>query len=334
MNIIRSALLLVLLIVLALILSHADWHRIRQSFVGIDWRWALLAPALNLLYSGIESTRMALILGSIKKGVRVKNAFAAVLLGFLGNTILPCRLGDGVRTYVLAKKENVSIPVSLSAVILDRIADVVLFFVLVALTSPFYPSHPFVKKLIFSGIVLLLAVIFASFFLVKSLKYFSQRYGGRYGRRISEEIDRFVAGLSAVKKSRLLIPIFFLSSTIWIIRGAIIWAMFKAFHMQMPLSAVAVTLIFLNIGISLVNTPGNFGPFEVATVAALKLFSVESGLALSYAISLHIIEHVPIVIVGVLIFWFDGQKILSMSKMKDLCSIELLDSGPPQLPEH
>ncbi len=314
----RIASIVILLIVFIILLVHTGPERIRHSCEGLSWGWALLAPALNLVYTWIESARMTVILSCIKKGASIRNAFVAVMLGFLGNTILPFRFGDGARAYILAEKEKVSLSASLSTVMVDRIADCILFFVLVVATSPFYPFPASLKRMVFLAGCLAFAALAASTSVVKVFRQLGERFGGKLGRKISEEIGRFALGFSMVKRSGKLAAILSISVFIWFIRGAIIWVMFKAFHLDVPFSAVPVTLIFLNLGIALVNTPGNLGGFEVSVAAALKLFSVDAEIGLSYGIALHLIEHVPIVLLGALIFWFGGYKAAELGRMEEL----------------
>jgi hypothetical protein len=72
--------------------------------------------------------------------------------------------------------------------------------------------------------------------------------------------------------------------------------------------ATPITLILLNFGIAIVSTPANLGGFELAVVGALKLFSVETEIALSYAVALHAIEVAPMVAFGMFFLWFEGFK--------------------------
>jgi hypothetical protein len=82
--------------------------------------------------------------------------------------------------------------------------------------------------------------------------------------------------------------------------------MFRAFHLDLPPSAAAVVLIFVNLGIAVVNSPANLGGFELAAVAAFKLLGLDTEFALSYAIALHIVEVVPMASAGALVLWLSG----------------------------
>ncbi|MCE5336228.1 MAG: flippase-like domain-containing protein, partial [Desulfobacteraceae bacterium] len=93
-----------------------------------------------------------------------------------------------------------------------------------------------------------------------------------------------------------------------------VWAMFKAFSLDLPLMATFITLILLNLGIAAVSTPANVGGFELATVGALSLFNVEIEVGLSYSLALHVIEVAPMMAFGILFLWFEGFKATELLK--------------------
>ena len=82
--------------------------------------------------------------------------------------------------------------------------------------------------------------------------------------------------------------------------------MFGAFHLTLSLIAAAVILTFANLGIATFSTPAGLGAFELSTLAAFRLFSVDYEIAVSYAIALHIIEVGPMVLFGLLVLSCQG----------------------------
>lgn len=314
MQVLRTLATVAVIAFFGFVIVHTGPRKIQDALTGLHWGWALLAPLFNLLYSVVESYRMSVILSSIKKGVKVKNAFVAVMLGFLGNTILPLRVGDGVRAYILAKREEVSFSSSLSTVMIDRIADFCAFFAMLALTAWFYPLPPKVKRMSFLAAGLLFAVLFILVLLMKCTPLLANRFKGKYSARISQEMSRFFDTFAAMRHSGLILPVAALSILIWVVRAVIIWVMLKAFGFSLPWIATPVVLILLNLGIACVNTPGNIGGFEIAAAAGLKLFGISSQHAISYAIALHLIEHAPIVMIGIGLVFFGDFKLRDMSR--------------------
>jgi uncharacterized membrane protein YbhN (UPF0104 family) len=75
-----------------------------------------------------------------------------------------------------------------------------------------------------------------------------------------------------------------------------------------------VVLILTNLGIAIVSTPANVGGFELSAVAALHLFIRDAETAISFAVALHLIEVVPIVILGLIVLWYNGFNLLKSSR--------------------
>ena len=59
-----------------------------------------------------------------------------LVIGYMGNNVLPARAGEVLRAYVLRKNENVSITASLATIVLERVFDAIamLLFLLVSLS--------------------------------------------------------------------------------------------------------------------------------------------------------------------------------------------------------
>jgi uncharacterized protein (TIRG00374 family) len=291
----------------AVVLSFADLDKVRKAFSCIKWTWAVWVPVLNVANTFVESLRLAVILFPIIKRFPIGNSFNSNLVGIMGNVTLPLRFGDGARAYYVAKSEKMSLSSSCSALMLDRIADFLIFFSMIALTAILHPFPRSVTKMALTAGGLFALAVSAIF----ALAAIGRRVGRKAGRirgRIAREVNHFLDGLSAMRNTGLLPAILVCSVFSWLLRAAMIWFMFQAFHLELPFMATPITLILTNFGIAMVSTPANLGGFELAVVGALMLFSVETEIAFSYAIALHVIEVAPMLAFCALFLWFEGFK--------------------------
>jgi uncharacterized protein (TIRG00374 family) len=305
----RIVIMAVLVVALVLFIPRMDPRKIGNAFMEADWRWATWVVLLNLVNTYLEAVRLALTLSPFKEGTRIRKAFDSILVGVLWNTVLPFRIGDGVRIYFLAKAEKVSLTSSISAVMVDRVADLILFFVMMVSTALVFPFPSSVNRMGLLPLSLLCLGMAALFGLMK----FNRRLGDKFcktwgARSIRAAMNHLTMALSVLRKTGLLVPIGFLSALSWMTRVLMVWVMFEAFHLSLPFIAAPVVLILTNLGIAAVNTPANLGSFEVCTVAALKLFSIDAELALSYGIALHLVEVIPMMLPGLLVLWFSDFK--------------------------
>lgn len=291
------------LVVLVLLLRELDPAELRQVLVESRWGWVGVAAIINLLNTVIESFRWAFPASAVKPGVRAAPAFRALLAGTLGNVVLPMKLGDGVRAYVFAQSEAMPLVSVVSTVVLDRMIDLSAFVVVVMLTLLVYPLPEGALHMIRYAVVALAAGFVAVMALVNTDRW--RRAAGPLTvfSRTAGQIQRFIAGLSALRRGRLLAPACVAALLSWMTRLMVIWAVFKAFNLPLPLADAAAVLVIVNLGIAIVATPGNVGPFEVAAVGALRLLSVPHEAALGFAVTLHAAEVLPPVLIGLVLVW-------------------------------
>jgi uncharacterized protein (TIRG00374 family) len=301
-------------VILAVALARMDLRKSWQAFEGVSWAAALGVVAINLVNTWIEALRWKVVLSSAGRKVRTVKAFEAILVGVLGNITLPLKLGDGARAYFLAKEERVDLARSFSSVVLDRTVDVVSFLALFAATLLFLNYPPVVKTALYApAFLLILAVVVV--IIVNQLARRSPRVRNaavfQKAKRLAQRFKEMVATL---RDPALLIRLAILGPLSWFMRLAMILVLFRAFHLPLPLTAGIVFLVLLNIAIAVVNTPGNVGGYELTGLAALKLFSVDTETAVSYTITLHVLEVLPIGAIGLVMLWVTGLRLRDLPK--------------------
>ena len=311
----RIGSLILILALLGTILALADREKTAKAFMGIKWRWAIGVPVVNLANTFVEAMRLAIILLPVTTRFELRNCFNSTLVAIMGNIMLPFRFGDGARAYYIAKTQKICLASSISALLLDRIADSLLFFTLLAITAILCPFPPSITRIALSALLIFSLALGAIFALAGIGSHIGLNPVGRIRRKIAQEASNFMSGLAVIRNTGLLFPIISISALSWLLRASLLWFMFKAFSFDLPLIAAPIVLILLNFGIAIVNTPANLGGFELAIAAALnRLFSVNMGIALSYAVALHAIEAGTIVVFGMFFLWRQGFKTAEVLK--------------------
>ena len=106
-----------------------DWSLALHSLEGLHWGWlaASLIPIAGTYYG--RALRWAVFLKPLKQRPSIANLCSATVIGFAAITVFG-RPGEFVRPYLIAIKENVSVPSQMAAWILERMFDLLmaLFF--------------------------------------------------------------------------------------------------------------------------------------------------------------------------------------------------------------
>jgi uncharacterized protein (TIRG00374 family) len=297
---------LVITVFAGILLIKLDFHRTYEAVTGVKWRWGILVAVLNLLSVGIESLRWHFILSVVKRHVAFGNTFAAYLVGLTGNFVVPFKLGDGARAYALSKTEGIAMTTSLSSVVLDRIVDISFFCALVIPSALLYRAP---LKFKVSGLVVGAAIALLIVVLVVVLAIKDRSFGGKTFARLNEIIRRFIRMVYALRRTRRFVRVGSLSVILWMNRLAMIYAMFEAFSIELPAASGLAVLVLINLGITIVSTPASVGAFELSAASGLLLFGVDANLALSYAITLHVVEVVPVAVLGFVVLWITGIRL-------------------------
>jgi uncharacterized membrane protein YbhN (UPF0104 family) len=272
-----------------------------RDFHGVRWIWVLATAVLNLANTGVEAVRWRLLARPVAPGVRWRSTFNGFLAGIVGNVVLPLRLGDGARAYVFAEAERLPLATAISTVMLDRLLDMSAFVALAVLTVSVAPLPAQVARAIpwtVAGLGVLSASVFAL------VAWDRRRTRGTCPRAgwVGAQVDRLRAGFSGLRTVRLG-PAVAAAALSWALKVALVWTMFRAFNLPLPLAAPAVLQVVVNLGIAVAGTPGNVGSFELATMAALSLFGVPNDLAFSFGAALHVTEVLPMVALGLVMMW-------------------------------
>ena len=110
-----------------------NWSDVVDTFRRTDWLCLVPALALIGLLYCFRVTRWRLFLRPIKR-VRPINATSATCIGFMTNSLLPARVGEIIRPYVLHRKEGVAFGHALATVGLARVFDLIGLSILLLIT--------------------------------------------------------------------------------------------------------------------------------------------------------------------------------------------------------
>lgn len=259
----------------------------------------LVAFAL-LLQLGVRARRWSLLLPDGPAGrVRPRRLVPVVLVGYLGNAVLPARLGDPIRAVLVGQREGIAISSAFGSVVLERAIDT-LTLALVAAPAAALAGAPdwFVRA------ALLVAVLSGSVIVAtqtpwpsRALGWSSYRVGGRWSPWLDRG-DRFVQAMDRRGHGQALAAAGALSVVTWLLDGAMYWASAQALGIDLsPVGAMFISGITV-LGTAIPSAPGYVGTFELAASTAAQAMGVAPEAALGLAILVHAITLVPLALGG------------------------------------
>ena len=100
-------------------------------------------------------------------GVDNYSLFQYELIGYFGNNVLPLRLGEILRAYMVGKHFNIPKSYAFGTIVLERILDSFALFFISILLLIIYPLTDTVKNYIYIGMLISFILVIALFLLKK-----------------------------------------------------------------------------------------------------------------------------------------------------------------------
>lgn len=270
-----------------------------------DVRWSLVAAVVALYFVGawVRAARWRLLFRE-PEAVSVGDLFAATLVGYMGNNLLPARLGEVARAYLAGRRGNLSLGYALGTIVVDRVLDVLTVVILAGLALPFVPLSEGMRQTWILGVAFGGAA-FAVLLWVRaqgpegSLLAPLARWApaGVWGRlaRLARALGEGAAGCDFPRRSPALVG---WTVLLWGTYALTTQVAFWSLGWDLPWSAALTLLVYLGVGLSLPSAPGFVGTFQFFTVAALALYGVEVSESLTFSVLLHASYFLPVTVVG------------------------------------
>lgn len=282
------------------------WKDIRHA------RYIWLVPGVLVYFFAVwaRTWRWHYMLGPLKP-VPLSRLFPVVCIGYMGNNIYPARAGEVIRSYVLKRKEGISMSASLATVIVERVFDGLVMLLFVFISLPFAPMLQDFRQpvIIFSVIFFVALAVFmilaASPVRTRRLYDFAANrfLPERLRPRVSDLFDRFMLGLSSLRRGRDVFMIFATSVVIWLAETVKYWFVMHAFDFSVSFIVLMLMNGIVNLATTLPAAPGYVGTFDAPGIAVLRAFSVPKEIAAAYTLVLHVALWLPITALGAFFMW-------------------------------
>jgi glycosyltransferase 2 family protein len=280
----------------------------------------LFAGAIAIALAGFwfRAVRWGILLLPIAPGVAFRPRLAATFIGFAVNNVLPARVGEFARAFVLARVTAVRSASAFATLVIERLLDglVLVALLFVALAAPGFPAAVQV-----GGIDLrAAAMVFAALaFGITAVLFLAVTWPRRAGQlvhltaRLMPHRFRegfvglsrsFAYGLAVLRTPRLFGASVALAIGQWLFLALSFLLGFRAFGIDdVPFSGAVFLQSFVSLAVAVPSSPGFFGPFEAASRIGLGLWNVPADQAISFAIGFHIAGYLPVTLIGGYYLW-------------------------------
>ncbi|MBC7265035.1 MAG: flippase-like domain-containing protein [Chloroflexi bacterium] len=307
---------LVSMVTLCLAAKGTQWSEVVAVLSKADSRFVFLALVSFLVTNWAKAVRWQLLFYPSHSRLSTRKCVSVLYIGQLSNSLLPIRIGELVRAFLIGGKNGISKVFALATTVVEKALDSVMLLSLIALLSLSMPMPPWLRRssLIVSGILalLLLTVIIITGqrkSIEQVLKVWIDRRPRLAFLRVLNRLAEASGQLHALRDIRVQMRLWTWSILIWTLATATNALTLEAVHIKVAPLASPLLLVALMTGAILPTSPAQLGVFHYLCILTLSIFGVERSVALGYAILLHFVVYVPIIVGGVLGLWVENYEL-------------------------
>ncbi|MEO8501395.1 MAG: lysylphosphatidylglycerol synthase transmembrane domain-containing protein [Vicinamibacteria bacterium] len=325
----RAAGTVIILIGAVWTLHDVAWRALWSHITAAAPGWVALAALTNMVVVLLQTLRWLSLVRPLSPRIRFIEAFDSLIVCLAVSTVIPARAGEIVRVRSLSRKTGLPLASVIATIGLDYVVNAVTLALGVVLLLFFIDLPAWMHARRLAAVLVVGGAVLAAL----SFSTRSARGVPRTG---------FLAtlrhGLGAASQPRALALSITASMAMWILEIFMTSFSMRAVGIDLPLSSACLVLLGVNLALAIpFQPPGNFGLVEVGAAVTLGGLGVGKEEALAFGIVYHLLQVVPIVVVGAA-FWAGGRNLAAatpdgvgaMDTNGALTQIRLTQDRPPE----
>jgi len=300
---------LVLVFLLFRVILNVDFGRAFELMRGANL-WLLLAGLVAYyLTFPLRSLRWTLILRRVGTRVGYRAATEILFLSWFVNCLVPAKLGDLYRAYLLKGTYGASASRTVGTIFIERIADIIVIVGL-ALAAGYWSfrgrQRPEVDALFIAGFVIALALIV----FVLALRFAGGHLTRFLPARAADLYERFHEGSTGALTPSSLPIILATTGAIWLLEGARVYFVIRALNLpdaHLGISASVFVALAAALLTAIPLTPAGVGFVEAGIVGALLIYGVPHDAAVAVALTDRAISIMTVIVLGGILYAFSGM---------------------------
>lgn len=294
---------------LGLLLWRADPRKIVEALAGANYIWLIPAVLIFFVELWVRAVRYRYIVRSLKP-ISASSLFPILVVGNMANNLLPLRIGELVRAYLLGERHNLSKMASLGTGVVERIFDGLTLLVFLTATILFLGANSTIHDITLVAIAvfaLALAVLIGCLASPDG----SERLMQRLARPLPEHVryravslaTSFIEGLRALRHPDALAWVIGMSAVSWLLETAVYACVGQAFRLEISWGYYLMAVCAGNLALTAPSSPGGTGVFEFVVAQVIVLAAVDESVAAAYAFAAHATVLLPATLLGLYCMW-------------------------------
>ncbi len=284
-------------------LNRSELDRVPALVLQASPGLILAAFASHYLGFPLRGFRWASLLRATGQRIRTRDATEIIFLSWLVNCVVPAKLGDVYRAYLLKINSDASLSRTFGTVFIERILDLFAIATL-GLAAGFWSFRdglpPAIQVVFAIGVVVVVALAVGLF----TLRNFGRRIlvALPLPSRIVEFYDRFEEGVFGAIGVRRLPPLAFVTGLIWLTESLRLWLVVQGLDfpgVRLGLSGAVFVALIGSLLTAVPLSPAGLGVVEAGVVTVLTLaYGVPLPEATAIALLDRVISVFSVIVLG------------------------------------
>jgi uncharacterized protein (TIRG00374 family) len=302
---IGSIIFAIVLLVLAFRTLGVNVGATWQLILAADVRLLALAFIAYYLTFPVRTFRWRYILAKVGTHVRFLDALEILYLSWFVNCLVPAKLGDLYRAYLLKGNYGASASRTVGTIFIERIADIIVIAGL-ALAAGYWSFRG--RAMPGVDVIFILGFVFASLLIgaVIVLRFQGHRVGRYLPARLADLWERFHEGSTGALTTSSLPVIGVSTVSVWLLEGARLYFVIQALGIpgvDLGISASVFVALVAALLTAMPLTPAGIGFVEAGIAGALLIYGVPAESAAAVALTDRAISILSVIIIGGVLYF-------------------------------
>ena len=284
-------------------LRGVDWQTVWRIIAGARWQFLAAASLLTCCSFFLRSLRWRILLNA-GESLPVGAVFCATMAGYLGNSFLPARAGELVRTLVVSGRSSLSKTYVLTTALSERLMDVIALVLAASLILLGVHSKPAWMGGVARTMAVAASLGAISIAVLPHTGELCRNLLRRlplkptWRERLLQLAGQVLLGMRAFHHVGRFLGFTALTIAIWMTDAGAFMIGSRALGLAFSFPMAILLLTGLGLSSALPSTPGYVGIYQFVAVTVLVPFGVPKASALAYILVTQAYGYVVLLLLG------------------------------------
>jgi uncharacterized protein (TIRG00374 family) len=294
---------------IGLLLWQAHPRQIADALARANYVWLIPAVLIFFIELWVRAVRYEHIVRTLHPA-KASGLFPILVIGNMANNLLPLRIGELVRAYMIGERYNLSKMAALGTGVVERLFDGLTLLALLTGAVFFLGASGAIHDITLTAVAVF-ALALAVFVGCLASPDGSERLLARlarplprqWGERIVDMGVSFIEGLRSLRHPDAIAWVMATSLLCWLLEIAVFASVGQAFNLDVGFGYFVMAVSAANLALTAPSSPGGTGLFEWVVMNVIVLAGVDEPSAAAYALAAHFTVLLPATLLGLYCLW-------------------------------